>query len=86
MYLLLTLVQTTLIFGVAPAVVIFILAGRWDLWNVWAYAGVAVAVWSFHAVAMHRINPDLLKERMKPANRGRQPLAAVGALGVIILF
>ena len=39
MYLLLTLVQTTLIFGVAPVVVIFILAGRWDLWDVWAYVG-----------------------------------------------
>ena len=86
MYLLLTLVQTILIFGVAPTVVIFILAGRWDLWNVWAYAGVSIAIWSFQALALHRVSPDLLKERVKPSNRGRQPLAAVGAIGVFSLF
>lgn len=86
MYLLMTLVQTTVIFGVAPAVVIFILAGRWDLWNVWAYAGVSIVVWSIQAVAMHRVSPDLLKERVKPSNRGRQPLAAIGAIGFFILY
>jgi protein-S-isoprenylcysteine O-methyltransferase Ste14 len=86
MYLLLTLVQTILIFGVAPAVVIFILAGRWDLWNVWVYAGISIAIWSFQAVAMHRVSPDLLKERVKPSNRGRQPLAAIGAIGFFVLY
>ena len=86
MYLLITLVQTILIFGVAPAVVIFILAGRWDLWNVWVYAGISIAIWSFQAVAMHRVNPDLLKERVKPSNRGRQPLAAIGGISVFILY
>jgi len=39
MYLLLNLVLTTLVFGVIPAVLIFGLAGRWDLWNVWVYVG-----------------------------------------------
>jgi hypothetical protein len=58
MYLLMTLVQTMVIFGIAPAVVIFILAGRWDLWNVWVYAGISIAIWSFQAVAMHRVSPD----------------------------
>jgi len=86
MYLLITLVQTIVFFGVAPAVVIFILAGHWDLWNVWAYAGVAAAVQSFQALAIYRKNPDLLKERVKPSNRGRQPLAAIGAIGVFILY
>ena len=86
MYLLITLVQTILFFGVAPAVVIFILAGRWDLWNVWAYAGVSIAIWSFQALALHRVSPDLLKERVKPSNRGRQPLQAIGAIGVFSLY
>ncbi len=86
MYLLLTLVQTILIFGVAPTVVIFILAGRWDLWNVWVYAGISIAIWSFQAVAMQRVSPDLLKERVKPSNRGRQPLAAISAIGIFTLY
>jgi protein-S-isoprenylcysteine O-methyltransferase Ste14 len=66
--------------------VIFGLAGRWDLWNVWAYVGVAVAVWSFQALALHRVSPRLLKERVKPSNSGRQPLAAIGAIGLFILY
>jgi len=86
MYLLITLIQTIVFFGLAPAIVIFILAGRWDLWNVWAYAGVSIVVWSFQAVAMHRVSPDLLKERVKPSNRGRQPLAAIGAIGLFSLY
>ena len=86
MYLLVTLVQTIMFFGVAPAVMIFILAGRWDLWNVWAYAGVAVAIQAFQVLAMYRVNPDLLKERVKPSNRGRQPLVAVGAIGLFSLY
>jgi protein-S-isoprenylcysteine O-methyltransferase Ste14 len=86
MYLLVTLVQTIVFFGVAPAVTIFILAGRWDLWNVWAYAGVAVAVQSFQALALQRVSPALLKERVKPSNRGRNPLAALGAIGTFALY
>jgi protein-S-isoprenylcysteine O-methyltransferase Ste14 len=61
-------------------------SGRADLWNVWAYLGIFVAIWSFQAVAMHRVSPDLLKERVKPSNRGRQPLAAIGAIGFFILY
>jgi hypothetical protein len=33
MFLVLTLVQTVIAFGVLPAVVIFSTAGRWDLWK-----------------------------------------------------
>jgi protein-S-isoprenylcysteine O-methyltransferase Ste14 len=86
MYLLITLIQSIVVFGLAPAAVIFLLAGRWDLWNVWAYAGISIAIWSFQSVAMNRISPDLLKERVKPSRRGRQPLAAIGALGLFTLY
>jgi protein-S-isoprenylcysteine O-methyltransferase Ste14 len=86
MYLLVTLVQMIVIFGAAPAIVIFGLAGRWDLWNVWAYVGVFVAVWSFQALALHRVSPGLLKERLQPSNAGRQPLAAVGAIVMFMLY
>ncbi len=86
MYLLATLFQTIVFFGLAPAVVIFILAGRWDLWNVWAYAAIAVAVQSFQALALQRMSPDLLKERVKPTNHGRNPLAALGAIGTFALY
>ena len=86
MYLLITLVQMIVIFGVAPAVIIFGVAGRWDLWNVWAYVGVFVAVWSFQALALYRVSPGLLKERLKPSNAGRQPLAAIGGVASFIVY
>jgi protein-S-isoprenylcysteine O-methyltransferase Ste14 len=40
MWLLLNLVLLPLFFGVGAATVIFGLAGRWDVWNVWAYVGI----------------------------------------------
>jgi protein-S-isoprenylcysteine O-methyltransferase Ste14 len=86
MYLLITLVQSIVFFGLAPAAVIFLLAGRWDLWNVWAYAGISITAWSFQTLAMQRLSPGLLKERVQPSDRGRQPLAALGAIGVFILY
>jgi protein-S-isoprenylcysteine O-methyltransferase Ste14 len=86
MYLLVTLVQSIVFFGLAPAVVIFLLAGRWDLWNVWTYAVIAIVVQSFQAVALARLSPGLLKERVKPSTRGRNPLAAVGAICLFALY
>src|SRR5262245_60209999 len=71
MYLLLNLVLTTLVFGVIPAVLIFGLAGRWDLWNVWVYVGIGVVLFTFQTLALYRKNPDLLKERMKSGPPGR---------------
>lgn len=71
MFLLLTLVQTVIIFGVLPAGVIFSTAGRWDLWNVWAYIAIVVGLSLFRDLAIHHKYPDLLKERIKPAARGR---------------
>ena len=74
MYLLVALVQITLygaVGAVVAAVVIFSLAGRWDLWNVWVYAGIFVVLFSFQKLVHYRKNSDLLKERYKPATAGR---------------
>ncbi len=85
-YLLVTLVGSTVFFGVVPAAVIFILAGRWDLWNVWAYAGILVVFFSFATLATYRSSPDLLKERMKPATPGRAGWTGVPANSVVFLL
>jgi protein-S-isoprenylcysteine O-methyltransferase Ste14 len=82
----LTLVQTV-VFGVLVAGVIFGTAGRLDLWNVWAYVGILIGVFLFRDLAMYRISPDLLKERIKPAARGRgQGFLAFAFVLLIILF
>jgi len=89
MFLVLTLVQTVVVFGVLPAVVIFSTAGRWDLWNVWAYIGIFVGLLLFQNLAMYRISPDLLKERIKPAARGRGHgwlLGQLALMSFLILF
>ena len=59
-YLLLRVVAFMILGGVAAGV-IFGLAGRWDLWNVWAFIGLNVALLSFVALLEYRSNPDLLK-------------------------
>jgi protein-S-isoprenylcysteine O-methyltransferase Ste14 len=70
---------------VVAAVVIFSLAGRWDLWNVWVYAGIFVVVFSFQDLALYRKNPDLLKERYKPATAGRGHVLVFVGLMVLLL-
>jgi len=52
--------------GIVAPIVIFGLAGRWDLWNVWVYGGMFVVLFFFQALVVYRKTPDLLKERMKP--------------------
>src|SRR5215207_5083630 len=68
-YLVVRLVLTTVVFGVVPAVVIFGLAGRWDMWNVWVNLGIAVVLFAFQGLALYQKNPDLLKEQLRPAGR-----------------
>ena len=71
MYLFLNLFLFIMIFGVVPAAVTLGLAGRWDLWNVWVYAGIG-GVWvSVLTLVTYFKSPDLLKERVRPAAPGR---------------
>jgi protein-S-isoprenylcysteine O-methyltransferase Ste14 len=57
---------STIVSIALPPVLVFSLAGRWDLWYVWAYAGILALLYSFNILALHLKKPDLLKERMKP--------------------
>jgi len=57
---------STIISIALPPVLVFSLAGRWDLWYIWAYAGILALLYSFNILALHLEKPDLLKERMKP--------------------
>jgi protein-S-isoprenylcysteine O-methyltransferase Ste14 len=52
--------------GVVAPVLIFGLARRWDLWNVWAYGAMFVVLFFFQTLVVYRKTPDLLKERIKP--------------------
>jgi protein-S-isoprenylcysteine O-methyltransferase Ste14 len=78
MYLLLNLILGAF-FGLVPAVVLCALAGRWDVWNAWAAAGIFVAFATVQALAFYRQSPDLLKARVRPDTGGRVrvPIAIV---------
>jgi protein-S-isoprenylcysteine O-methyltransferase Ste14 len=58
-----------LILGGIAAGVIFGLAGRWDLWNIWAYVGLLVVGVT---LADYRRSPDALKGRSKRTDPGRK--------------
>jgi protein-S-isoprenylcysteine O-methyltransferase Ste14 len=88
MYLLVAFAQVTLygaVGGVIAAVLFFSLAGRWDLWYVWVYAGIFVVVFSLQDLTLYRKNPDLLKERYKPATSGRGHVMVFVGLTVLLL-
>ncbi len=85
---LVALAQVTLVGavgGLIAAVLIFALSGRWDLWNVWAYAAIYVAVFSFQDLALFRINRNLLKERYRPSTAGSGQLLVIAGLGLFVL-
>jgi len=69
-YLLLNL-AVFLILGVIATGVIFGLAGRWDLWNIWAYAWILVVLLIIVTLVDYRKSPDLLRERFQPTTAGR---------------
>lgn len=64
-------------------------AGRWDLWNVWAYAGVYVAGMVVGTIAVARRDPTLFQERIRPGPGGKDPnlrrLAVVLMLAHLVL-
>jgi protein-S-isoprenylcysteine O-methyltransferase Ste14 len=86
MYLLLNLALVPLFFGVGAATVIFGLAGRWDVWNVWAYVGIVFGLLLFQILGTSRTSPELLKERIKQPTRGRVRVPAAGAVLVVSLL
>ena len=57
---------STIVSIALPPVLVFSLARQWDLWYVWAYAGILALLYSFNILALHLKKPDLLKERMRP--------------------
>lgn len=85
MYLLLNLVVFTLV-GLVPAVVLCLLAGRWDLWNAWVTAGIFLAWLTFQNLATYRKSPDLLKEKLTPGPGGRVRWTTARAFLVLTLL
>jgi protein-S-isoprenylcysteine O-methyltransferase Ste14 len=83
--LLLKLVGFMILGGIAAGVISG-LAGRWDLWNVWAYGGMFIVLLSFVALVEYRQNPDLLKEGLEPAapaRAQRRPSSALILVSII---
>src|SRR5262245_13795771 len=84
MYLLRNLFSFSIL-SVVAAALIFVPAGRWDLWYVWAYVGIFFVSYSFQSLALYYKSPDLLKERTEPATRGRGSLVQEG-FGVAVIL
>jgi protein-S-isoprenylcysteine O-methyltransferase Ste14 len=85
MYLLLNLVAFVSA-GLVPAVLLFVLAGRWDLWNVWAAAAIFIGWLTLQTLVAYRKNPYLLKERMKPGPGGRVRCTTARAYVVLTIL
>jgi protein-S-isoprenylcysteine O-methyltransferase Ste14 len=64
-------------------------AGRWDLWNVWGYAGVYMMGMVVGTIVVARTDPTLFQERLRPGPGGKDPylrvLAVILMLGHIVV-
>lgn len=78
------LVARLMVLFVALCALLFGSAGRWDLWNVWAYIGVFMAGGVAGMVVMLRTDPSLLREREQPGPGGQDPHLRRLALGVFV--
>ena len=68
------IVQTVVWFGFMGAI-IFVAAGTTDYTGGWLYLGVMVALSVVFGTIMARVDPGLLRERLKPPVQKDQPLA-----------
>lgn len=66
-------------------VLVFGLAGRWDLWNVWVYAGIHFLLGTFVILAVYRKKPDLVKERVRPPTLGSDVPLRIGYFVMLLL-
>jgi protein-S-isoprenylcysteine O-methyltransferase Ste14 len=72
-------------FGLAPAVLLSALAGRWDLWNVWATAGIVLAWNVLQTLVASRRHPEVLRERVSGTRTGRGARVHNIASGALLL-
>jgi protein-S-isoprenylcysteine O-methyltransferase Ste14 len=79
------IVQTIVWFGFMGAI-IFVAAGTTDYTGGWLYLGVMVTLSAVFGTIMARVDPGLLRERLKPPVQKDQPLADKLLLVAILLL
>lgn len=73
--------------GVMIALLSFF-AGRWDVWNLWAWVGVMWLIGSLTYTVLLKVNPGLVAERLKPPHdrdRATRRLVALPFLAHLVL-
>jgi protein-S-isoprenylcysteine O-methyltransferase Ste14 len=58
-------------------------AGRWDLPMFWAYAGIWLVILG---VVVSTIDPDLMRERLRPSGAGQDSLKLLRGLGLVLFI
>lgn len=70
-----------LVLGGIAAGIMFSLAGRWDLWNIWAYVALLIIMVT---LADYRRNPEMMK-RTDPGRKGRSIFLGLTLLQWVIV-
>ena len=73
------IVVSVLGFGVAAGIVLFGVAGRFDLPMFWAYLATLIVVCLLAFIRLLRRSPDLVQERFHPGKGERDPITALAA-------